>query len=96
VQAFFWGSPALPEICQVYQTAMLKEVDRIFATIPNADLSFQWDIAVEFHRIWKKPESDLAKQFPIPALIEIIARLSDRIPAAAEPTKRSLINRTAS
>jgi hypothetical protein len=83
-QAFFWGSPALPEICQVYQAAMLKEVDRILATIPSADLSFQWDIAVEFHRIWEKPESDLAKQFPTPALIETIARLSDHIPAAVE------------
>lgn len=84
VQAFFWGSPALPEICRVYEAALLKEVDQIFAAIPNADLSFQWDIAVEFHRIWEKPESDLAKQFPTPALIETIARLSDHIPAGVE------------
>jgi hypothetical protein len=84
VQGFFWSSPALPEICQVYETAMLKEVDRILATIPNADLGIQWDIAVEFHRVWEKPESDLARQFPTPALIETIARLSDHIPAAVE------------
>jgi hypothetical protein len=84
VQAFFWGSPVLPEICDVYETALVAEVDQILAAIPHADLSLQWDIAVEFHRVWEKPDSDLAKQFPKPALIETIARLSDLIPAAAE------------
>jgi hypothetical protein len=84
VQAFFWGSPALPDICQVYETALLAEVDRILAAVPNDDLSVQWDIAVEFHRIWEKPESDLARQFPTPMLIETIARLSDHIPGAVE------------
>ncbi|MDF2120260.1 hypothetical protein PY365_32340 [Roseiarcaceae bacterium H3SJ34-1] len=84
VQAFFWGSPALPDICQVYETALLGEVDRILAAMPHAGLSLQWDIAVEFHRIWEKPESDLARQFPTPVLIETIARLGDHIPDAVE------------
>jgi len=84
VQAFFWGSPALPDICRVYETALLDEVDRILAAVPNADLSLQWDIAVEFHRIWEKPESELARQFPTDVLIETIARLSDHIPGAVE------------
>jgi hypothetical protein len=84
VQAFFWGSPALPEICQVYETALVKEVDRILLAIPHKDLSFQWDIAVEFHRIWEKPDSDLAKQFSTSVLIQTIARLSDHIPAEVE------------
>jgi hypothetical protein len=38
VQAFFWGSPALPEICDVYEKALVAEVDRILAGIPHADL----------------------------------------------------------
>ena len=84
VQAFFWGSPALPDICQVYETALLGEVDRILAAVPNDDLGLQWDIAVEFHRIWEKPESELARQFPTDVLIETIARLSDHIPDAVE------------
>ena len=84
VQAFFWGSPTLPEICDVYEKALLNEVDRILAVIPHADLSIQWDIAVEFHRIWEKPESDLAKQFPTPQLIDTIARLSDHISSDVE------------
>jgi hypothetical protein len=84
VQAFFWGSPALPEICDVYEKALVAEVDRMLAGIPHADLSLQWDIAVEFHRVWEKPDSDLAKQFPTPVLIETIARLSDHIPAGSE------------
>jgi len=84
MQAFFWGSPALPEICEVYETALLVEVDRILAAVPHEDLGVQWDIAVEFHRIWEKPESDLARQFPTPVLIETIARLSDHIPEAVE------------
>jgi hypothetical protein len=84
VQAFFWGSPALPEICDAYEKTLVREVDQILAAIPHADLSLQWDIAVEFHRIWEKPDADLAKQFPTPVLIETIARLSDHIPARAE------------
>lgn len=84
VQAFFWGSPQLPEICQLYETALLAEVDRIMAAIPHDDLALQWDIAVEFHRIWEKPDSDLARQFPSSTLIETIARLSDHIPPAIE------------
>jgi hypothetical protein len=84
VQAFFWGSPALPEICDLYETALVAEVDQILAAIPHADLSLQWDIAVEFHRVWEKPDSDLARQFPTPELIDTIARLSDPIPAGVE------------
>jgi hypothetical protein len=84
VQAFFWGSPALPEICDLYETALVAEVDQILAAIPHADLSLQWDIAVEFHRVWEKPDSDLARQFPTPVLIDTIARLSDHIPAGVE------------
>ncbi len=84
VQAFFWGSPALPEICDAYEKTLVAEVDQVLAAIPHADLSLQWDIAVEFHRVWEKPDSDLAKQFPTPVLIETIARLSDHIPAGAE------------
>jgi hypothetical protein len=84
VQAFFWGSPALPDICAVYEKALLAEVDDILTAIPNDDLSIQWDIAVEFHRIWEKPDSDMAKQFPSEGLIETIARLSDHIPVPVE------------
>jgi hypothetical protein len=84
VQAFFWGSPALPEICDVYEKALVAELDRVLAKLPHADLGVQWDIAVEFHRVWEKPDSDLAKQFPTPVLIETIARLSDHVPAGAE------------
>ena len=84
MQAFFWGSPALPEICDVYEKALVAELDRVLAAIPHADLGVQWDIAVEFHRVWEKPNSDLAKQFSTPVLIETIARLSDHIPTEAE------------
>jgi hypothetical protein len=84
VQAFFWGSPALPEICKVYEKALLGEVDRILRSIPHDDLSLQWDIAVEFHRIWEKPDSDLARMFPNDLLISTIARLSDHIPEPVE------------
>jgi hypothetical protein len=84
VQAFFWGSPALPEICKVYEKALLGEVDRILRSIPHDDLSLQWDIAVEFHRIWEKPDSDLARMFPNDLLISTIARLSGYIPEPVE------------
>jgi hypothetical protein len=84
VQAFFWGSPALPEICKVYEKALLGEVDRILRSIPHDDLSLQWDIAVEFHRIWEKPDLDLARMFPNDLLISTIARLSDHIPEPVE------------
>jgi hypothetical protein len=84
VQAFFFGNPALPEICQAYERALLDEVDRILRSIPHHELSIQWDIAVEFHRIWEKPESDLAKMFPNPTLIATLARLSDHIPEPVE------------
>ena len=84
VQRFFWGSPALPEICAVYEQALLADVDEILSAIPHDDLSIQWDIAVEFHRIWEKPGSDLAKQFPSEGLIHAIARLSDHIPMPVE------------
>src|SRR6185437_836230 len=76
VQAFFWGNPALPELCQSYETTLLDEVGQILRAIPHDELSIQWDIAVEFHRIWEKPESDLAKMFPHRALIATIARIS--------------------
>jgi hypothetical protein len=84
VQAFFWGSPALPEICRSYETALLDEVGQILRSIPHDDLSLQWDIAVEFHRIWEKPDSDLAKMFSSHTLIATIARLSDHIPEPVE------------
>jgi len=84
IQAFFWGSPELPAICATYERALLAEVDRMLAAIPNNQFGLQWDIAVEFHRIWEKPESDLARLFPSSMLIDTIARLSDHIPAAVE------------
>jgi hypothetical protein len=84
IQAFFWGSAALPEICAAYERKLLGELDRILQAIPHENLSLQWDIAVEFHRIWEKPDSELAKQFPSDTLIETIARLSDRIPEPVE------------
>jgi len=84
IQAFFWGSPALPAICETYERKLLAEVDRILQAIPHGNLSLQWDIAVEFHRIWEKPDSDLARQFPSDTLIETIARLSDRVPEPIE------------
>lgn len=84
VQAFFWGSQHLPAICRSYEKALLAEVDRMIASIPNEHLSLQWDIAVEFHRIWEKPTSDLARQFPSAGIIATIARLSDYIPAPVE------------
>jgi hypothetical protein len=84
IQAFFWGSPDLPAICATYEKALLAEVTRMLAAIPHADFGLQWDIAVEFHRIWEKPASDLAKQFPSATLIETIARLSDHVPREIE------------
>lgn len=84
VQAFFWGNPVLPEICQSYETALLNEVGQILRAIPHDELSIQWDIAVEFHRIWERPESDLAKMFSHRALIATIARISDHIPEPVE------------
>ena len=84
VQAFFWGSRDLPAICATYERALLAEVARMLAAIPHGDIGLQWDIAVEFHRIWEKPDSDLAKQFPSATLIETIARLSDHIPREIE------------
>jgi hypothetical protein len=84
IQAFFWGSQHLPAICRSYEKALLAEVNRIIASIPNEHLSLQWDIAVEFHRIWEKPTSDLARQFPSTDLITTIASLSDHIPTHVE------------
>jgi len=84
IQAFFWGSPDLPAICATYERALLAEVARMLEAIPHGDFSLQWDIAVEFHRIWEKPDSDLARQFPSATLIDTIARLSDYIPRAVE------------
>src|SRR6185312_9610067 len=79
IQAFFWGSPDLSAICATYEKALLAEVARMLAAIPHADVGLQWDIAVEFHRIWEKPDSELATQFPSASLVETIARLSDHI-----------------
>jgi hypothetical protein len=84
VQAFFWGSAALPDIWKAYERQLLKELDEIVRFIPDRELSIQWDIAVEFHRIWEKPESDLARQFPTDTLIEAIARISDHVPRDVE------------
>jgi len=84
VQAFFWGSAALPQIWKAYERQLLKELDEIARFIPARDLSIQWDIAVEFHRIWEKPESELARQFPTDTLIEAIARISDHVPTDIE------------
>jgi hypothetical protein len=84
VQAFFWGSPDLPAVCQIYERQLLAELDEILATIPYEALSLQWDIAVEFHRIWENPGSELARQFPPDSLIETIARLSDHVPEPVE------------
>jgi hypothetical protein len=84
VQAFFWGSPDLPAVCQRYERRLLAELDEILAAIPHEILSLQWDIAVEFHRIWEKPDSELAHQFPPDTLIDTIARLSDCVPEPVE------------
>jgi hypothetical protein len=84
VQAFFWGSPDLPAICHAYEQCLLAELDVILDAIPHAELSLQWDIAVEFHRVWEKPESELARQIPPEMLIDAIARISDHVPEPVE------------
>ena len=74
----------MPAICAAYERRLLAELDEILTAIPHDRLSVQWDIAVEFHRIWELPDSALARQFPPDTLIDTIARLSEHVPEPVE------------
>lgn len=86
VWGYFIGQPEFLEIYRAYERSMFNELDEILSSIPNDQLSIQWDLAVEFHQVWdnRNPESETAKLFSSADLISHTARLSDYIPAPVE------------
>lgn len=84
VQGFFWGSPVLQHIWAAYERRMLADLDEILKSIPHKDLSIQWDIAVELHRIWERPDSELARQVPLESVDAAIVRITDHVPEDVE------------
>jgi hypothetical protein len=80
---FSHTSPAArPTLWAAYERHLTQDIRRIVAGIPHTDLAIQWDFATEIDRILEFP--DIAAEFPVQALIDSIARLSDPIPPDVE------------
>jgi methionine synthase II (cobalamin-independent) len=68
-----------------YEKAMLKEVDRICAAIPHADLCIQWDVCIEMvqwdgnHAFWKLPSGETKTK-----IVERLRRIGEAVPADVE------------
>jgi hypothetical protein len=72
-----------PRILPVYEQAMLKEVGRICAAIPHADLAIQWDVCIEM-LMWDgqrggPPAAELEPRFR-----GDFARLASAVPTGVE------------
>jgi hypothetical protein len=75
----------LPMIEPAYEQAMLRELDTICRTIPQADLCLQWDVCNELI-IWdgQAPRTVTPSDVTRETMLERLARLMAAVPQAAE------------
>jgi methionine synthase II (cobalamin-independent) len=73
---------AVNTIWPAYEADLSREIDQIAAAIPHNELAIQWDVCIELVFVLEKPE--IAKLFPLEALVGSIARASSHVPPDAE------------
>jgi hypothetical protein len=80
----FVQQPDAQQVYPAYEAAMLREVERIGATLPHEDLAIQWDVCLEM--VAWDGRSDNARAFP--GMEEVFAgnfaRLGAAVPADVE------------
>ena len=69
------------DIYPLYEEAMLREIDVLRQSIPDADLCLQWDVATEMSIFEKLHPVPFLGDDPAPWLIATLARLGDAVPA---------------
>ena len=74
----------IPRVLPAYEAAMLREVAKICAAIPHADLAIQWDVCIEMIQ-W---DGRMALMPPFPGMAQAFAgafaRLSTAVPEGVE------------
>ncbi|MBO0687137.1 MAG: hypothetical protein J2P45_28645 [Candidatus Dormibacteraeota bacterium] len=80
----FCVQPDAQQILPAYELAMLREVERICAAIPDQDLALQWDVCTEM-LLW---DGRWTQAPPFPGMEQVFAamfeRLSQAVPADVE------------
>ena len=64
-------------VLPAYENALIREVAEICSRIPNEDLVFQWDVAIEFIVLENPKRADF---YPMEELIENVLRIDHAIP----------------
>jgi hypothetical protein len=88
ISSFFTGDDRVA-IEPVYTAALLRELDRILAEIPAADLAIQWDVASEMGIIERAAGYGRTMEAwwpgdPFEGLVSRLSRLIDAVPAGVE------------
>lgn len=68
------------DVYPLYEDAMLREINLMRQSIPDADLCIQWDVATEMSIFEKLHPVPFLGDDPAPWLIATLARLGDAVP----------------
>ena len=78
----FLAAPDQPAVAPAYEAAMLEEVDQIVSSIPNDQLSIQWDVCIEV-ALWEGLMNTFLVDIKT-GVLEQLVRLGSSVPPEVE------------